>query len=221
MRRQFRRMVVALALALPAVLGRPVPDAGAHPHVWIDVTVELRFDGEGRITGLRQTWLFDEFYSAFSVMDLGGPRARPSPEQLGELMRANMRNLADYGYFTRATAGEEVVPVARVSEVAGRMNGARLEGGFLAELARPVDPARTPFSYAVFDPTYYVMLTHAGGAAGVTLTDAPPSCRAALEPAAPSESQIAFAAALDRSQSGGDTLGQAFAELVTVTCGGS
>ncbi|MBM3523971.1 MAG: DUF1007 family protein, partial [Alphaproteobacteria bacterium] len=32
--------------------------AWAHPHSWIDIEVEVLFDGEGRVRALRQDWIF-------------------------------------------------------------------------------------------------------------------------------------------------------------------
>ena len=68
---------MALALACAAIQTRV---ADAHPHAWIDVRVTVLFDGDGAITGLRQSWLFDEFYTAFATEGLDGDGdARPPP----------------------------------------------------------------------------------------------------------------------------------------------
>ena len=44
--------------------------AWAHPHEWIDLTVQFKFDEEKRLIALEQSWLFDPFFSAYVLDEL-------------------------------------------------------------------------------------------------------------------------------------------------------
>ena len=41
--------------------------AEAHPHVWIDLRSTIVLDENGHVIGIEQEWLFDYFYTVFSV----------------------------------------------------------------------------------------------------------------------------------------------------------
>ncbi len=73
----------------------------AHPHAWIDVWVEVIFDSTGAITGLRETWLFDDFYSVYATegMDLNKD-GQPDKAPMEKLVRENIESLSEYDYFT-------------------------------------------------------------------------------------------------------------------------
>lgn len=43
--------------------------ANAHPHVFIDASFALRFDGQGRLMAIRIYWLYDAFYSLSMIED--------------------------------------------------------------------------------------------------------------------------------------------------------
>lgn len=183
----------------------------AHPHASIDVAVDVVFDPAGRVTALRQTWLFDEFYTADTVQK--GER-----HKLDLLTTRILHNLKDYGYFTRILADGHPIPLAQPTERSARMEGSRLLMTFVAPLAKPVSPTERPVTYAVFDPTYFIEMLHAERPDTIRLMGAPAHCRASLVPAKPDPKAVATAAALDRTQTGGDGLGALFAETVEIRC---
>ena len=125
-----RVLIRLIVLAVLVLAGWPVPPAAAHPHAWIDVRVAVLFEA-GRIVGLRQTWLFDEYYTAFATEGFDRDRdGRPDRDQLDALLAENLRNLADYDTFTRVTAAGQRVAVAAPVEASSRMVGSRLEMSF-------------------------------------------------------------------------------------------
>jgi len=79
------RILLAIALVLA-----PLAAARAHPHGWIDIRTELLTDDDGRITAIRQAWLFDETYSAFVLDDL----EREGPGREEGLARLSRRDVA-------------------------------------------------------------------------------------------------------------------------------
>lgn len=199
------------ALACLLVLLGSASPAGAHPHAWIDVSVDVLFDPEGRVTALRENWLFDEYYTA-AVMQKG------SPKKLDQLRERILRNLKDYGYFTRVQAGDRPVALAVPAESSARIEGNRLLMSFTAPLAEPVDAARTALTYAIFDPTYFIEMLHEARADAIRLVEGAPGCRFRLIPPNPDPKAVAAASMLDRTQTGGDGLGVYFAEKVEIRC---
>ncbi len=211
-----KRFVLILAVAVLALL--PAGRAVAHPHAWITVSVEVRFNPAGAITGLRETWLFDEAYTAFAVEGLGRNGKGPTAAQLAELLAVNMTNLAEYGYFTRVKNNGGPVKIGKATDASSRLRGARLEMSFSVALAEPVPADAGAFSYAIFDPTYYIEMLHAETPNAITLIGAPAGCKAKIDNPTPNPETVSLAYALDATQSAGDTLGEAFAEWVSIQC---
>lgn len=218
MRRRSHRAVAALGLALG--IAATAPPAGAHPHGWIDLEVDIRFDAEGRITGLHQTWLFDEGYTAFSTQgsDLDGD-GRPDQDQLDALLQENLGNLRAYGYFTSVRQAGQPLAFGEPAELATRMEGDRLQIGFLLPLADAAVPRGEPVSYAIYDPSYFIEMVHAEIAEPIRMADAPEDCRYQMLPPNPTAEQVALAAALDIDETAEEGLGALFAEKVVIRCG--
>jgi ABC-type uncharacterized transport system substrate-binding protein len=93
------RILFSVILSLLIVL---IPVAvTAHPHNWIDMRVELRFDKSGLATGLYQRWLFDDYYSISVTegMDDDGD-GKPDKAKLEQLRKKVFGNLKAYNFFT-------------------------------------------------------------------------------------------------------------------------
>ena len=56
-------------LALPLLLLTALP-ASAHPHIFIDTGLEAVVDGEGRLTHIKVSWTYDDFYSLLVTEDM-------------------------------------------------------------------------------------------------------------------------------------------------------
>lgn len=202
------RLCVVIALAALY----PVP-AAAHPHAWIDTSEEIVFDAAGRVTAIRQHWLFDEFYTAETV------KASGHGDNAEALVRRLLGNLKEWGYFTRVRQNGKSLVLAAPTEHSGRVEGHRLVMTFVVPLAEPVAVAGAPLSYAVYDPSFYIEMLHAETTEQVRLSGAPAGCRVRVIQPQPDPKAVALASSLDRTQSGGDGLGAFFAETVEVTCG--
>jgi ABC-type uncharacterized transport system substrate-binding protein len=211
----FRWFAVTAVAALPWV-----SVAEAHPHAWIDLSVDVLFDQQGRAFALRETWLFDDFYTAYALEGMTrtghGP---PNEDQLKALLDDNLANLKEYNYFTAVTAGTAKVSLADVSDASSRFRSdQRLEMTFVVPFAEPVAVQKTGLTYSIFDPTYYIEVLHLETGEATRLIDAPPGCGSVLIKPNPTFEATSLAAALDYTQSGGNGLGALFAEKVTVRC---
>lgn len=195
------------------------PTAQAHPHAWIDVKVQILFDDMQRAYAIEQVWLFDDLYSVFvtSGADMDGD-GRPDQVALDAVMKENIENLREFGYFTHIKSGEMRIQTSYAVEVTTRMEKKRLQMSFTLPFNEPVAITDMPLQYAIYDPTYYVEMVHAEVDDAITMSDAPEACHAVLEQPNPDPNQVIIASSLSQTQTAGDGLGQYFAEKVSIVC---
>ncbi len=104
--RYWRAGLSGLALASMALSSAP---AAAHPHVWVSVMTTVLYK-DGTITGLRQRWLFDEFYTSMAIQGLDADGdGKYSREELAELTKVNIDGLKEFSYFTFPKLGEQAL----------------------------------------------------------------------------------------------------------------
>jgi ABC-type uncharacterized transport system substrate-binding protein len=197
---QWRQRLAHLAMsAAPLAAGTlAVPNcATAHPHVWISVVAELQYSPDGSITGVRQTWTFDEMFSALSTRGLEqktqGTFAR---EELAPLEKTYLDGLKDYDYFTFAKldGGRQkdvfADPVDYVIDY--DQKEAAITFSFTLPLRAPA-PAKS-FEVLIYDPQLFFYLSFARFDP-VHLIGAPAQCRPLLktttDDAAPGPGSIA------------------------------
>ena len=103
----FRSTRIPALGALAALSVAVVQPASAHPHVWVSVETTVIYDNQ-TITGLRQRWLFDEFYSSMAIqgLDANGDGIYDRSE-LAELAKVNIEGLKEFDYFTFAKLGNQ------------------------------------------------------------------------------------------------------------------
>lgn len=205
------------AVALFLTLGTA---ASAHPHEWIDLRVDFKFDGEKRLIALEQSWLFDPFFSAYVIEELNAERpkrriVREQAQKMGAEMVSNLNkhNLLNEWHYR----GEEISDLVGTFVSTQIKNRDQMELTFRIDLKEPVDLTAGQFEYRVFDPTYYIEILHADGFRP-RLRGAPRGCEATVIEPEPSEDLLIYAAELDRDENPEDGLGQHFAERVVIAC---
>jgi ABC-type uncharacterized transport system substrate-binding protein len=93
-----RILVAALTLALAGI-------AHAHPHVWVTMRTDLVYAPDGRVTGIRHAWAFDDMFSTFAIQGLDSKeKGKFTREELAPLAKVNVESLKEFDYFTYATA---------------------------------------------------------------------------------------------------------------------
>ena len=206
-----------LAPALVMVLALPTTAAKAHPHAWIDLDTRLIFDAEGRLEAVELEWLFDEFYTAFIAEEYTTAGVTPSAF-LEEVAAENLANLREYDYFTDLEQNGVALALGDVRRFETGLEGERLWLKFEIPLATPAAPADGPFTFAVYDPTYYIEVLYHPGHSPVLDGIAADECSTFVMPPTPTPDQVAMAFALDMNQSGENGLGRNFAEIATIDC---
>jgi ABC-type uncharacterized transport system substrate-binding protein len=177
------RFLTNLLLTIPW-LAAAVAGAQAHPHVWVAVRSELVFAPDGKISGVKHAWEFDEMYSAFAIQGRGKNGKPPTREDLAPVAATFVETLPEFDYFTFAKqngAKAEFKSPQDVSLEANEKNIVTLR--FFLPLATPAS-AKKPFSFQVYDPTYYVSFGFEKKDP-VTMAKAPTGCSVSLVEPAP------------------------------------
>ncbi|AZW16558.1 DUF1007 family protein [Bordetella hinzii] len=175
----------AIGRGLAALMLASAPLAGwAHPHMWIDAEAEVVFDAQGRVSALRQTWLFDEMFGAYATQGL--PREADGSLSPGTRQRMAKDWMASLGepishYFTRIMRQGATLAFAAPRDSDVGWDGKRLSLSFTLPLAQPVAPGPEGLTIDVFDPTYFVAYAFDAPQAW-RLRDAPANCRQSYRP---------------------------------------
>ncbi len=142
----------ALFLLLFAALGVA---AHAHPHMWIDGTIDLQLDASG-LSGLKATWFFDDFNSAEMIFmfddDFDG---KLSPAEVRRIRDDAFVHLVQLDYFVVAFAGQRQLTIPEATSFDARIERSRLVYEFTI-------PLRVPWKdlddlvIAFFDESFFI-----------------------------------------------------------------
>ncbi len=183
----------------------------AHPHSWVDMKSQLKIK-DNTLYAIEFSWIFDEFTSAFMLEDI--PASGLGQHALDKLADEVMANMSKVHYFTYLYNHKQPVKYALSKDYQMTLAGMKLQLNFTLPLSRP-QKLTGDFSMTTYDPTYFVDFSY------IEKQDAPNVaglCEPRLIQANPSESDRAFAAALDQTESGGDELGEKFSQKVVWVC---
>src|SRR5438067_1090047 len=93
-----RSMWLAAALGCATLTGGDF--AQAHPHVLPTVRLEIVVDND-RVAALRQTWVYDQAYSAFALRQLDSNQdGNYSEAELAVAANQQTDSFAEFGYYT-------------------------------------------------------------------------------------------------------------------------
>src|SRR5690349_9242279 len=98
-------MGVVLRTLAAGILLLSIGGASAHPHVWVTVKCRIIFDKGGSVTGLLQSWSFDEMASAFATMGMTSRNGNFTREELAASARAQIVALSKDDFFTTVRVG--------------------------------------------------------------------------------------------------------------------
>lgn len=208
-------VMAGLVLAMLA----PAAPAWAHPHVWVEATAKVLFDKSGKVSGVRNQWVFDEMYSAFAVQGLGKNGSLATTAELAPLAKTNVDSLAEYAFFTYAKAdGRKLKFGAPIDYSLEERPDKRVVLHFTLPLTEPTKIARA-MSLQVYDPTYFVDFELAARDP-VELTDAPSGCSKTVLGANPLvvSDGMKLAKTFDAGMAPGDDFAVKMASRVIVAC---
>jgi ABC-type uncharacterized transport system substrate-binding protein len=176
---------LGLKSALAALSMGLAPPALAHPHVWVTAKAEIVFAPDGRVTGVRHHWTFDEAYTAYVTqgLDKNGD-GKLTSEELQELADENAASLNEFDYFTVLKARGKPQAFDPPKEARMTMEKTQVAMSFLLPLKAPVAPTGA-VSIEIEDPTFFVYFSLTEGNAAVSLANAPQGCVTTIAKAKP------------------------------------
>ncbi len=214
MTRRLTALLLGLAALAAPIFAKP---AAAHPHVWVVARADIVF-AEGRVTGVRHSWTFDEAYSAFAVqgLDKNGD-GRLSEEELAELAQVNVESLHEFDFFTFARANGQRQQFNQPTAARLTYDKAQLTLTFTLPL-RAAANGRT-FAVEVFDNTWFVDFRFADSDDAVTLDGAPQGCtRTVTRPKPPEQTAQQPLSESFFNSLAAQNFGAQFANRVLVAC---
>jgi ABC-type uncharacterized transport system substrate-binding protein len=212
---RFAAALICLAI-VQAVLIHP---ALAHPHVWVTARTEVIFDQAGLIKAIRNSWVFDEMYSAFATEGLGKDGKPPTPEELAPLAKTNIESLAEFDDFTYAKeAGVKVLFGAPTDYALEARADKLVVLRFTLPLKAPAHASKA-FSLQIYDPTYFVAFSF-DSKDPVTLVNAPSGCSANVLGANPLQAKETqtLSEAFFSGLSPGSDFGVKLADRIIIAC---
>lgn len=173
------RGFICAIIAFAAAAGLSLP-AQAHPHVWISMKSEVVYAPDGRVTGIRHHWSFDDMFSAYATQGIEAKeKGRFTAEELAPLAKINVDSLKEFGYFTYATADGQKVPLGEpLPDYSLDYKDAILTLNFTLPLKTPLKAKA--FKAEVYDPQIFIDFSFAKDTP-VTLAGAPDGCKLGVE----------------------------------------
>lgn len=212
----------AITAFLAILAGSP---ALAHPHVFIDATVEVIFDDQGLATALRIGWTYDDLFSMMIIEDRG-----LDPDFDGILTDDAVAALSgfdmqwDPGFpgDTYPLLDGQPLALGPPQEWTASYDGMRITSTHVRRFETPVTVGATPLVVQVYDPSFYTAYVIAGTP---VLTGRDDCTVQVFEPDRAAADEILMAAIAEMAGSFDleaefPAVGAAYAEEARVTCGG-
>jgi ABC-type uncharacterized transport system substrate-binding protein len=131
--------------------------AFAHPHVFINNTMTVLFDG-GALKGMTFHWVFDDMFSEMLLTNFkpdgeGGFSAK----QTAQIKSGAFDNLKDYHYFLVFSINGKRLQKIRIEQFTPSVvEGAKLVYSFFVPLDVPISADDQTVRVTVYDDTYFV-----------------------------------------------------------------
>lgn len=151
------RKGLAASIGLIALLALQAA-ACAHPHVFVDVDLELDVAEDGGLRAIKHDWTFDDMYSAFAMQGLPKANGAPTAAALAKVADAIIETLDDADYFTKAAAEGHELQATGARQARASFDDGRLRLTFTVAL-RAIGGAADRVNVQVFDPQYVVAVS--------------------------------------------------------------
>lgn len=133
--------------------------ATAHPHVFIETTIEVVFDDQGRAAALRIGWVYDELTTLMIIEDGGDDKDGDgviSAAELETLKGFDMEWSEDFLGDTYAkVAGKPVALTMKPEDWTTEWKDGHLISHHTRHFAQPVTIGADPLVILPYDPGYY------------------------------------------------------------------
>ena len=163
-----RRALAVLTLATVLTTAAP---AGAHPHVFVDHTVVVRFGASGP-EAVDFSWTFDDMFSTLIIQSFDADKDRTfSAKEVQAIEQKHFGNLKEYQYFVTIRHEGKSLPIA-VRQFRVTTNRGLVTYAFTVPVGAAGGREGT-LQIVVDDPTFYTAFMPAP--ANAVQVQAPPS----------------------------------------------
>jgi ABC-type uncharacterized transport system substrate-binding protein len=207
-----------------SVLALMVLPAAAHPHLFSTLETAVMTTADGKISGLRVRWNFDETYTQFSLegLDVNNDGVY-ADDEIRPLTDENIKNLLESAYFTVAKQNGVVLAQAAVVEYGQNMIDDKLSLWFVLPFAAPVDPKAGEFMARIYDPDFFIAFDYMPEKPPKIEGQLPAGCSMVLKPLLTDEEIDQTRTMLadkpqDWKPDQPTDFGEMFAQPLTVTC---
>jgi ABC-type uncharacterized transport system substrate-binding protein len=150
------------ALALAGVLAATAP-VDAHPHIFVDHSVLVRFGAAGPET-VEFSWTFDDMFSTLVLQSFDADKDRAfSPAEIQTIEQKHFGNLKEYQYFVVIRQAGKSLPVT-VRQFRATASRGLVTYAFTVPVSGAAASEGT-LEILVDDPTFYTAFTPAAGTA--------------------------------------------------------
>lgn len=214
--RRSRHWLIAIAACgLAAGLATP---ATAHPHVWVKVETTVVYE-QGAIAALAQRWTFDDLYTAMAIQGLDTNNdGTYDRQELAELAQVNMDGLKEFDYFTFPQLGGAKLALGEPKDYWLELAEGVLTLHFDLPLADPVLAEAEGFTFAVYDPSYFIAFDMAEKSPVVLGAGAPKGCTVEIGSPAKEADDAQRLGEAFYNQLGGANFGISTAKTVAIVC---
>ena len=185
--------------------------------MWVDLESHVVVDKPNGNISIQQVWLFDDFFSTALIEDAA---LNPDGQNVGiqkEIDRI-IDALEPYSYFTTINLGGKNLSSKLVGDVTWEVVQNRIKMRFTIAVNERNGVEAQSWSYAIFDPTYYIEMLHVEQANVKIGGDAAVKCSSWIEQPNPSADAVALSQSATLDNNADDTVGRLFAETIHVSC---
>ena len=185
--------------------------------MWVDLESRVVLNIDDGSVAIQQVWLFDDFFSTSVIEDSslypGGTNAgiQKEIERITEALKP-------YNYYTEIEMGGKKLSSTLVGDVSWEVIDNRIKMSFTVAPNESSVSDVQGWSYAIFDPTYYIEMLHAEGSSITIDGDFAQKCNSWIEQPNPSADAVALSQSTILDNNADDTVGRFFAETVHVSC---
>ena len=209
-----KRLATILLLCFAAT----VP-AQAHPHVFVSVANEVLFAPDGKISGVRHHWKFDDMYSAFVTANLGTDGKDPTPAQMLPIAKTNVESLKEFEFFTFGKVNGASAKFGDPVDYSMSYEGSDQTVTLHFTLPFEKVGASKTFVFQIYDPSYFVAFAFEKNTP-VKLEKAPHGCSLSVskpgELTAADQKKLADSAGTYNSP--GEDFGMKLADSAIIAC---
>lgn len=169
------RFLTALFAALIVTLAFSGGGAQAHPHVFVTIKSEIVYDAEGKMTGIRHAWTFDDMFSIYATQGLDSKQKGVfTREDLAPLAEVNVTSMKEFDFFTQGKLNGEKIAFGDPKDYWLDYKDQVLTLNFTLPVKTPVKVQ--DLNLDIYDPVYFVSFELAEKDP-ITLVAAPANCK--------------------------------------------